>query len=109
MTQIGKPERATQDRLIALFRDELCYRYLGDGSDRDGNSKIEESLLTAHLEKSGDSRAQVNQAVHWLRTEADHTSARSTAERRQNGAINRSERGTGPPIVASDNARGAGR
>ena len=42
MTSIGQPERATQDRLIALFRDELGYRYLGDWSDRAGNSNIEE-------------------------------------------------------------------
>lgn len=31
---VGQPERATQDRVIALFRDELAYRYLGDWSDR---------------------------------------------------------------------------
>jgi len=41
MSDIGKPERATQDRVIALFRDELKYRYLGDWTDRDGNSNIE--------------------------------------------------------------------
>lgn len=30
MTAIGKPEPETQNRAIALFRDELGYRYLGD-------------------------------------------------------------------------------
>lgn len=30
MSDIGKPERAAQNRIIALFRDELGYRYLGD-------------------------------------------------------------------------------
>ena len=29
MNGIGKPERVTQNRVIALFRDELHYRYLG--------------------------------------------------------------------------------
>src|SRR5882672_6735534 len=45
MSNIGQPERATQDRVIAVFRDELGYRYLGDWTDRDGNSNIEEGLL----------------------------------------------------------------
>jgi len=27
---VGKPERETQRRVIALFRDELGYRFLGD-------------------------------------------------------------------------------
>jgi len=47
MTTVGQPERATQDRVIALFRDELAYRYLGDWTDRDGNSNIEGGLLSA--------------------------------------------------------------
>ena len=47
MSTVGQPERATQNRVIALFRDELGYRYLGDWTDRDGNSNIEEGLLTA--------------------------------------------------------------
>lgn len=44
--KIGQPERATQNRVIALFRDELGYRYLGDWNDRSGNSHIEEKILT---------------------------------------------------------------
>ena len=71
MNPVGQPERATQDRVIALFSDELGYRYFGDWTDRDGNSNIEEDLLTAHLTKHGYTPAQINAALHKLRTEAD--------------------------------------
>ena len=74
MSDIGKPERATQNRVIALFRDELGYRYLGDWTDRDGNSNIEEGLLTAYLTKSGYTPAQISAALYKLRTEADNHS-----------------------------------
>ena len=47
MSDVGKPERVTQNRVTGLFRDELEYRYLGDWTDRDGNSNIEEELLSA--------------------------------------------------------------
>jgi type I restriction enzyme, R subunit len=72
MTPIGKPERATQSRIIGLFHDELKYRYLGDWTDRDGNSNIEEGLLTAYLTKCGYTSPQISRAIHALRTEADN-------------------------------------
>ena len=53
IAQIGKSERETQNRVIALFRDELGYRYLGDRSDRADNSNIEEELLSAYLMTAG--------------------------------------------------------
>ena len=34
MSDIGKPERVTQDRVVALFEQQLHYSYLGDWSDR---------------------------------------------------------------------------
>jgi type I restriction enzyme R subunit len=74
MTSIGQPERATQNRVIALFRDELGYRYLGDWTDRDGNSNIEEGLLTDYLTKSGYTTAQISRALYLLKTEADNHS-----------------------------------
>jgi type I restriction enzyme, R subunit len=74
MSGIGKPERSTQNRVIALFRDELGYRYLGDWSDRDGNSNSEEGLLTAYLTRSGYTPAQISAALYKLRTEADNHS-----------------------------------
>ncbi|HEX2994985.1 MAG TPA: type I restriction endonuclease, partial [Anaerolineales bacterium] len=71
---IGKPERATQNRIIDLFRTELNYRYLGDWTDRSGNSNIEEGLLTAWLTKCGYSTAQINRALDILHREADNHS-----------------------------------
>ncbi len=72
MSAIGQPERDTQNRIVALFRDEMGYRYLGDWTDRDGNSNIEEGLLSAWLEERGHSRAEIGAALHKLRTEADN-------------------------------------
>src|SRR5258708_9598798 len=74
MSTVGQPERATQDRVINLFRDELGYRYLGDWTDRDGNGNIEEDLLSAWLAKQGYTSTQISVAFHKLRTEADNHS-----------------------------------
>ena len=74
MRSIGQPERATQDRVIALFRDQLDYRYVGDWTDRDGNSNIEDGLLSAWLTKCGYTPGQISAALHKLRTEADNHS-----------------------------------
>lgn len=70
MSGIGKPERVTQKRVIALFRDELGYRFLGDRSDRAGNSNIEEGDLSAYLTGAGYSPDQISRAIHKLKTEA---------------------------------------
>lgn len=74
MSEIGKPERVTQNRVIALFRDELGYRYLGDWTYREGNSNIEEDLLTDYLRNSGYTPSQINNALFKLRAEADNHS-----------------------------------
>jgi type I restriction enzyme, R subunit len=70
MNDIGKPERTTQKRVIALFQDELGYRYLGGWTDRLDNSSIEEGLLTAYLKKCGYRPAQIDKAIFTLRSEA---------------------------------------
>jgi type I restriction enzyme R subunit len=72
MSDIGQPESATQNRVIALFRDELLYRYLGDWTDRPNNSNIEEALLTAFLSKNAYNPAQISSALYKLRVEADN-------------------------------------
>lgn len=49
MSNIGKPERATQNRVIKLFCEELGYAYLEDWSEHAGNRSVEEGLLDEHL------------------------------------------------------------
>lgn len=72
MSAIGQPERATQNRVLALFRDELGWSYLGDWSDRDGNANIEERLLSPWLQRRGATPAQISAALLRLRTEASN-------------------------------------
>jgi hypothetical protein len=40
MNEIGKPERATQDRVVALFHEELGYRCLGDWTYRNAIANV---------------------------------------------------------------------
>src|SRR5258708_18513041 len=70
MNAVGKPERVTQNRVIALFREELGYRYVGDWSDRSGNSNIEEELLKGYLTKCSYSPEHISRAIYLLKTEA---------------------------------------
>lgn len=73
MSDIGKPERETQRRVIGLFRDELGFRFLGDWSDREGNSNVEEQLLTDYLrEKGGYTPAEISSAIYKLNTEINN-------------------------------------
>jgi len=71
---VGQPERATQNRVVTLFRDELHYRHLGDWTDRDDNRNIETHLLTPFLIRTGYTAAQINRAIGLLCTEADNHS-----------------------------------
>ena len=71
MSNIGQPERVTQNRVIALFRDELHYQYLGDKSEQ-SNSNLEEGLLVKYLRSAGYSESQINRAIYLLKTEANN-------------------------------------
>ena len=64
MKNVGKSERETQDRIISLFHDELDYDYLGNWIDREGNSNIEEGLLSAYLTRSEYTQKQINVALY---------------------------------------------
>ena len=49
---IGKPERASQNRVIQLFQTELGYTYLGDWEEEIRTQPIEENLLFTYLTKN---------------------------------------------------------
>jgi type I restriction enzyme R subunit len=71
MSYVGQPERATQNRVVLLFRDELDYQYLGDKGDYN-NTNIDESLLSTYLITAGYSDAQISRATHLLKVAANN-------------------------------------
>lgn len=64
MSEIGKKERETQNRVITLFQKELRYRYLGNWEEREDNSNIEVKILTTWLTKKGYSQNLINKALY---------------------------------------------
>ena len=64
-------ERATQNRVINLFTEQLGYRFLGDRSKSPDNSFVEEASLTQHLKGKGYNSAEISGALYQLRRAAD--------------------------------------
>ncbi len=66
MSQVAQLERATQIRVIQLFREKLGYHYLGNWQDRPNNANIETSLLIHWLKERGTDPALIQKAIHQL-------------------------------------------
>lgn len=69
MSKVGQKERATQNRIIQLFKEQLQYVYLGNWEERDTNSNIEEAELRKFLQNKY-SDELITKAIFALRKEA---------------------------------------
>ena len=66
MSNVGKKERVTQNRLVKLFREGLDYDYLGNWEERSGNSNVEGELLIKWLKRQGHDDKIITKALHEL-------------------------------------------
>ncbi len=66
---VGQREKATQQRVIKLFVNELDYTYLGNFIERT-NSNIEADLMTKYLTRRGYSTVLISRALKELRDAA---------------------------------------
>jgi len=75
MSNIGKIERITQNRIIDLFQNELGYRYLGNWEERETNSNVEEEILSDWLlNKKQYSQSLVNKVISDITKAANNQS-----------------------------------
>ena len=54
MSDVGQKARATQNRVIRLFRDRLKYDYLGNWEDGERSMPVEDRLLCDYLARTYD-------------------------------------------------------
>jgi len=74
MSTIGQRERATQNRVVELFKNTLDYKYYSyngrDWQDRPNNSNIEEAYLRAWLVGQGTDEALITNAIRQFKQAA---------------------------------------
>jgi type I restriction enzyme R subunit len=67
MSTVGQIERATQDRVVKLLREQLGYTYLGNWEVRQDNSNIEERYLRLFLKRQEYSDTLIRRALYELK------------------------------------------
>lgn len=73
MSQIGQPERFTQNRVIKFFQEKLGYEYLGNWQDRE-NSNIEEETLRSFLNSQKYGKTLIDRAIsEFVKTATNQT------------------------------------
>lgn len=80
MSVVGQIERKTQDRVVALLRDQLGYDYVGSWEYRDDNSHVEVELLTQNLHARGYDSALADKAITELKKAASLGGGRTLYE-----------------------------
>ncbi len=66
MNTVGKKEIRTQKNVIAFFKEELGYNYLGNWHHRQDNSNIEKERLTDWLKRQGYSEQIISRVLFEL-------------------------------------------
>ncbi|MGQ9349423.1 type I restriction endonuclease subunit R [Mycolicibacterium gilvum] len=66
MSDVGQRERKAQNRVVALFRDQLGYEYLGNWAHREHNANVETALLTRNLKSRGYDDNLINRVLDQL-------------------------------------------
>jgi type I restriction enzyme R subunit len=67
VSTVGQRERATQNRVVKLLKEQLGYRYLGNWEERPDNSNIEEVDLRPFLKRQGYSDSLISRALYELK------------------------------------------
>lgn len=74
VSTVGQIERATQNRVVKLFREKLGYDYLGNWEERPDNRCVEEKLLRGALHLRGYPSDLITRAIHELQKVASDQS-----------------------------------
>jgi hypothetical protein len=94
MNTVGQREVLAQRRVVAFFKKVLDYAYLGYWKDREGNSNVEQALLTDWLKRQGHSDKIIGKALFEL--------GQGHGARRKQDALRRQPRGLRPASLRGE-------